>query len=286
MNGQRLPPAGRLYVLVAAKADVALVLRRGPSEWWHLLQWDLARLTVTPGAWFHGNLYARRCDISPDGRLFGYFALKMGGDPQWPDAYCAVSKAPWLEALVAWKTCGTWTGGCQFSANGEFHIRACVEERPFHGSYPGPFSIGLLNTDWPKGNVWNEVKRGWRFAAEDDPMVAPVPGRPNLVLRREQPAPGGGVRLGLIHQGVDFRSKGIEGVRVEYFLQDTPEDVTPLPEAAWADWDHQGRLLMATRDGELTVCECEGTRLSRIWSEDLRDRIPNPEPAPAWAGRW
>jgi hypothetical protein len=286
MNGQRLPPAGRLYVLVAAKADVALVLRRGPSDWWHLLHWDLAGLTVTPGAWFHGNLYARRCDISPDGRLFGYFALKIGGQSEWPDAYCAVSKVPWLEALVAWKTCGTWTGGCQFSQDGEFRICACVEEKPFHGSYPGSLSIAALNTDWAKGNVWNEVKRGWRFADEDDPMVAPVPGQPNLVLRREQPAPGGGVTLGLIHQGVDFRQMGIEGVNLEYFLQDRPEDFAPLREAAWADWDHQGRLLMATRDGELAVCECQGTRLNRVWSEDLRARSPNPQPAPAWAGRW
>lgn len=117
-------------------------------------------------------------------------------------------------------------------------------------------------------------------------MVAPVPGQPNLVLRREQPGQGGGATLGLIHQGVDFQKMGIEGVQLEYFLQDRPEDFAPLREAAWADWDHQGRLLMATRDGELTVCECQGTRLNRVWSEDLRDRSPNPQPAPAWAGRW
>jgi hypothetical protein len=78
MNGQRVPPAGRLYVLVAAKADVALVLRRGPSDWWHLLHWDLAGLTLTPGAWFHGDLYARRCDISPDGRLYPFCAHNAG----------------------------------------------------------------------------------------------------------------------------------------------------------------------------------------------------------------
>jgi hypothetical protein len=286
MNRQPLPPACRLYVLVAAQAEVALVLRRGPSGWWHLLHWDLARLSLTSGAWFHGNLYPRRSDISADGKLFGYFALKGDAKSQWPDAYCAVSKVPWLEALVAWKTCGTWTWGCQFSQNGELRICACTEERPFHGNYPGSFSIGPMNTDWPKRDVWNEVKRGWCFAAQDDPMVATRPAQPNLVLRREQPPPGGGVTLGLIHQGVDFRQPGIEGVQLEYFLQDGPGDVAPLGEAAWADWDHQGRLLMATRDGQLAVCKCQGTRLSRVWSEELRDRTPNPEPAPVWASCW
>jgi hypothetical protein len=286
MNAQRLSPACRLYVLVAATAEVALVLRRGPSEWWHLLHWNLASLTLTPGAWFHGNLYPRRSDISSDGRLFSYFALKGPGHPSWPDAYCAVSKVPWLEALVAWKTGGTWTGSCEFSQVGELHICACIEKEPFYGNYPGSYLTGPMHTDWPRRDVWNEVKRGWRFAAQDDPMVAAVPGQPNLVLRRERPIPSGGVTLGLIHQGVDFRKPGIEGAQLEYFLQDGTGDIVPLAEAAWADWDHQGRLLMATRNGELAVCECRGIQLSRVWSEDLRDRTPNPQPAPAWAGRW
>src|SRR5437588_6294189 len=143
-----------------------------------------------------------------------------------------------------------------------------------------------MSTDWPKRDVWNEVKRGWRFAADDDPIVANVPARPNLVLRRERPGGGAGVALGLIHQGVDFREPGIEGVQIEYFLQEGPGEITPLPEAAWADWDRQGRLLMATRDGELAVCECGRTGLKQTWSEDLRDRKPDPQPAPAWAGRW
>jgi hypothetical protein len=264
-----------------------MVLRRGPSAWWHILHWDLTSFTLTPGAWFHGNLYARRCDISPNGHLFGYFALKQTGNtPQWPDAYFAVSKGPWLEALAAWKTCGTWTWGCEFSEEGRLGIRACVMPEPFHGSYPHPVSVCPMSLDWPKRDVWNETKRGWRFAARGDPLAGNVLAKPNLIMRREQPGGIAGVILWLIHHGVDFRNGGIEGVQLEYFLQDTPEDVTPVPEAAWADWDHQGRLLMATHEGTLEVCECEGTKLKRIWSEDLRDRTPNPQPAPAWAGRW
>jgi len=99
--------------------------------------------------------------------------------------------------------------------------------------------------------------------------------------------PGGaGVRLGLIHRGVDFRRPGIEGVQLEYFLQDSPDDFTPLADAVWADWDREGRLLMATRDGKLEICRCEGTTLERVWTEDLRDRRPDPQPTPGWAGRW
>lgn len=277
----------RLYVLVATKAAVALVLRRGPSDWWHLLRWDLAGLVLTPGAWFRGNLYPRRCDISPDGHLFGYFALKSSVTaPEWPEAYFAVSKVPWLEALVAWKTSGTWTSGCEFSEAGKLGISGCIEEKPFHGGYPRSFSIEPMSTDWPKRDVWNEAKRGWRFAAQDDPLLASVPGEPNLIMRREQPSGDPGVTLGLIHHGVDFRSRGIEGAQLEYFLQDRPADVTLLPEADWADWDHQGRLLMATSKGTLEVYRCQDTQLERVWAQDLRDLAPDPKPAPAWASRW
>jgi len=286
VNGERLKPACRLYVLVAANAEVALVFRRGPSDWWHLLHWDLHRRILTPGAWFHGNLYPRRSDISPDGRLFGYFALKTAAQSEWPDAYCAVARVPWLEALVAWKTSGAWTWGCQFSENGELRISGCMEEKPFHSNFPSSFSINPMNADWPKRDVWNETKRGWRVAEQDDPLAASVPGQPNLVMRREQPSPGGGVVLGLIHLGVDFRQPGIEGVQMEYFLQDTPDNVISLSQAVWADWDHQGRLLMATREGTLEVCQCQGARLDRVWSENLRDRTPDPQPAPSWASHW
>lgn len=286
MNSKR-GPACRLYVLVAAGEPSAVVLRRGPTAWWHLLHWDLAALALTPGAWFRGNLYPRRCDLSSDGRLFGYFALKAAhGTPQWPGAYFAVSKAPWLEALCAWETCGTWTWGCQFATGGNLDIKACVNTEPFHGSYPHIVSAGGMSTDWVKRDLWNELKRGWQPVPPDDPLAACVPGSPTMVLRRAQPAADGRLKLGVIHQGVDFRRGGIEGVQLEYFLQDRPEDVTPLPQAAWADWDHQGRLLIATRQGALEVFDCENARLNPIWSEDLRGLSPDPQPAPAWAARW
>jgi len=238
------------------------------------LRWDLDRLTITPGAWFHGTLYPRRGDISPDGRLFGYFALKKGF------GHFAVSRPPWLEALAMWETLGTWTWGCRFSESGDLEIRACMYE-PFQpGCYPaGSVSIGPMGTDWPQRDVWNELKRGWEMATED------VPAAPGLALRRERPG-GAGVKLGLIHRGVDFRRPGMEGVQLEYFLQDGPDDVTPLPDAVWADWDHQGRLLMATRDGKLEIFRCEGTTLERVWTEDLRGLTPDPQAAPGWAGRW
>ena len=43
--------------------------------------------TAELGTWFKGTRYPRRSDSSPDGRLFGYFALR-GAPAPW-DTYCA-----------------------------------------------------------------------------------------------------------------------------------------------------------------------------------------------------
>jgi hypothetical protein len=62
--------------------------------------------------------------------------------------------------------------------------------------------------------------------------------------------------------------------------------IAALPEAAWADWDHAGRLLMATREGAICIREQRGARWSQLWSQDLRGLAPAPTAAPAWAQRW
>jgi hypothetical protein len=276
----------RLYVLVATHTPLALIVRRGPSRWWHLLKWDLERLTIEPGAWFRGTLYPRRSDISPDGRLFGYFALRNSPAP-W-DTYFAVSKVPWLTALAAWRTSGTWTGGCQFSRGGRLAISGCMETQPFHGRYPKVVTDGM-STDWVRRDLQNEYKRGWKALPDDLEDLCrshlPASARTALLICRTQPGRHGAALI-LGHTGVDFTRPGIEGVQLHYLRQENDGRITPLPEAAWADWDRQGRLLMATREGAVCVCEARGNAWAETWSQDLRDLVPTSVEAPAWAQRW
>jgi hypothetical protein len=280
-------PPCRLYVLLATHAPVALVVRRGPSAWWHLLKWDLERLSLEPGAWFAGTLYPRRSDISPDGRLFGYFALRSS-PPPW-DTYFAVSKAPWLTALAAWRTGGTWTGGCQFFRDGRLAIAGCMDIQPFHGHYPKAV-VGGMSSDWIRRDLQNEFKRGWQTCADDpdDPRREHLPATARqsaFLICRPQPGQHGAALI-LAHLGVDFSQSAIEGVQVQYLLEERIGRITPLPEAAWADWDHAGRLLVATRDGAVCIREPRGDDWPQIWSQDLRHLTPEPTAAPAWAQRW
>ena len=281
-----ITPPCRLYVLVATHAPVALIIRRGPSTWWHLLRWDLERLTVEPGAWFRGTLYPRRSDISPDGQLFGYFALR-NSPPPW-DTYFAVSKAPWLTALAAWQTGGTWTGGCQFSRNGQLAIAGCMDTQPFHGHYPKAV-VGGMSTDWVQRDLQNEYKRGWQPLPDDpaDPRRAQLSSTARSAMLIRHPQPGRqSAALVLAHAGVDFSRPGVEGVQVHYLREEGDGRITPLPKAAWADWDQRGRLLMATRAGAVCVLEARANAWVETWSQNLCDLAPKPVEAPVWAAKW
>ncbi|GAA0442810.1 hypothetical protein Acor_82150 [Acrocarpospora corrugata] len=281
-------PPCRLYVLVAMDAPVALIIRRGPADWWHLLRWDLERRVVEPGAWFGGMLYPRRCDISPDGRYFGYFALRNGRAP-W-DAFFAVSRTPWLSALAAWQTYGTYTIGCRFTRDGSLTISGAMQERPFHGRFPNKVAVEVGHTNWVRRDIQNELKRGWRPPRE--PLDLPLdPDEAAVVIQRTRPT-GHGTALILAHTGVDFQRHSIEGVQVRYFRKDRDGRITPLPDAAWADWDHGGRLLLATREGRVAIHEQKTVQDRRkgtwteTWTHDLRDLEPAPAPAPDWAEGW
>jgi hypothetical protein len=147
------PP--RIYCLIATQAPVAAVFRRGPSKWSHIGRWDLEKGVYESGAWFRGRIFPRRSDISPDGKYLCYFAHKPTAQWDIGEAYIAVSKLPWLTALHAFGTCGTWTRGfCFTEGPGED-----AEERL-------PAGYGMRSI--PVVQFANERRRGW-VEAPDSP---------------------------------------------------------------------------------------------------------------------
>jgi hypothetical protein len=98
----QIPPP-RIFVITARDADAAVIFRRGPSNWFHLLKWDMADATFQAGAWFKGSMYSEKCDLSPDGTLLLYFVLRGSMlQTSYTHAWTAVSRAPWMEALGLW----------------------------------------------------------------------------------------------------------------------------------------------------------------------------------------
>ncbi len=127
------PPPPRLFVIMAARAQVAVVLRRGPASWVRLVLWDTKRDLFTPGSWFRGRIYEEKCDLSPDGELFVYAALqgrRLGSG--YSHAWTALSRPPWLHALVLWPMHTTYGGGGRFVGNRQLIVRGCGKTHPAH----------------------------------------------------------------------------------------------------------------------------------------------------------
>lgn len=118
-------PPPRIFVITARDADVAVVIRRGPSDWFHLLRWDMTSDTFEPGAWFKGRMYPEKCDLSPDGVLLLYFVLQGSKLlTSYSHAWTAVSRAPWMHAFGLWPQETTYGGGGRFLSNRHIVIRS------------------------------------------------------------------------------------------------------------------------------------------------------------------
>lgn len=110
--------ACRLFVIRAFDAPLAVILRRGPSRWYHLILWNMDRDTFTEGAWFRGRIYEEKCDLSPDGKLFVYSAFKpMQIGERSAQAWTAISRPPYVTPLAIWPQASTYEGGGRFYGN-------------------------------------------------------------------------------------------------------------------------------------------------------------------------
>lgn len=274
------PP--RLFGIPASGAPVVAVLRRGPSDWSHVGRWDVARAVYEPGAWIHANLYPQRCDLSPDGRWLSYFTLKRPADWKPGGTYLAISRLPWLTALAAWGTCGTWTYGVHFVED-----RAVWELGPpdAGGVAACRARLGLAMTRPATFAV--ERRRGWTETA-DTPPRDPADmwdERRAGDVRMEKMRPGSAGRTRLTVQGwyAAFRSSEPGGIRYEIVDGGV---VSPIADAQWADWAADGRLLVATIDGRLQIRDGEAGRLAVGWEVDLAALAPGPAPPPDEARRW
>jgi hypothetical protein len=158
------PP--RLHVILARDAKVAVVFRRGPSKSVCTLLWDRKRDTFRIGQWFRGRIYERRADLSPDGKFLIYFAMNGKVDSETGGSWTAISRAPWLKAIVllakgdCWHGGGLFTGDRQYWLNDGFGHRVVRDstqvvrdngyhpERSFGGECLNVYYLRLLRDGW------------------------------------------------------------------------------------------------------------------------------------------
>ncbi len=289
-------PSTRLHGFVASAARVAVLLRRGPSKRVRLIRWDLTTDTFEPGQWLVGRVHEDRCGLSPDGRLFVYFAGKQGTAL---GTFTAISRPPFFTALALWPDGSTWGGGGFFETSRSLVLRYGAVPRELNdgASLPSSFEVtnlldcrarrgenNLLETHgWSRESPGghgdfrprDEVRAGEMRLVFDPPWVdvRPCPIDADVLLRRRT--------IGM------FEVNGPGVVRTWELVTKrrtttVESHVEPLGPLDWADWDLDGSLLYAS-GGVLFRRRLGGD--TRELADFRRDRFARIPPTPL-ARRW
>jgi hypothetical protein len=236
-----IPP--RLHVLLARNASTAVVVRRGPTRHAALIGWDRNGDRFTPGQWLYGRIYERRCDLSPDGRHFIYFAMNGRWSSAAKGAWTAISRAPYLKAVSLFAKGDCWHGGGLFASRTDYWLNGGyghevlhevsglrrVHEHPWHEGYGGEC----------EGVYFIRLQRdGWAM----QPRAADGTG--GHVTRFEKPAHGPWVLRKLAHATL-HRTPGKSVYHDTHALLNAKTGQTlDLPDWEWAEVDGK-RLLWA-----------------------------------------
>lgn len=118
--------------------------------------------TFRLGSGFYGKLYPNRCDISPDGNDFIYFAMgaslrKYGSKFT---AWTAICKPPEIKAYWFLGQNDTWGGGGVFLSSRTIYINRIPESKvDKFGSYEITHNNKLYDSSLHYGRGWNALSR-------------------------------------------------------------------------------------------------------------------------------
>lgn len=294
----------RLFVIPAREAPKAVILRRGPSKWVELILWHTDTDTFDRGQWFKGRIHERRCDLSPDGSLFVYFAQKIEArtlqDTEYTYAWTAISKPPYLTALALWPKGDCWHGGGLFLDARTVWLNHKPEVARPHTDHkpkglkiiPNPEAQGedepiyykrLERDGWPQIQEGKLRDIGYWNAPWSGNWSAPwVLGR-QQVNTWEKPRHDGRYSLLMKLVAVYYSRPG--GARVDEFwlLNKQTSQQTLIEGANWADWDQRGRLVF-TKGGQLFASE-DDLPNPKLLADFNMDRH-RPVVTPDWARHW
>lgn len=162
----------RLHVLLARDAKVGLVIRRGPSKSVCTVLWDRKRNEFKLGQWMRGRIYERRCDLSPDGKHFIYFAMNGRWQSETKGSWTAISRVPCLKAVNLFAKGDCWHGGGMFLSDREFWLNDGYGHAELKNSSQLRRNINGQPKDYFGGECltiyYNRLQRdGWKMSDEE-----------------------------------------------------------------------------------------------------------------------
>ncbi|MEO8705963.1 MAG: hypothetical protein ABI867_38380 [Kofleriaceae bacterium] len=252
-----------LSILRARAAPVAVIFRRGPTKAVRMVRWQMTTDELVHGQWFAGRVYPERCDVSPDGELVVYFAMRRG------DTFNAVSRPPYFTPLCVWEEGGTWGGGGAWVTNTELRLRAnpAVMQPAAGFTLPAWLELGWLTGGFDR-DTWQPLDSGARpfTARKPHPVVT------GLELWR-RPAPT------IYDDNTDRHAFAFQ-------IVDRAQLRDELGTADWADWHPSGDLAIA-RDGVIQRTATTRRALGATATvADFNADVFEKQAPPAWALAW
>lgn len=270
----RTPAKCSLQAWFARSAPVAVLLRRGPSDWVRMIRWDLRDDSFEPGQWFHGAIATEQCDLSEDGELFLYLARREGRrywsedyGPQWT----AVSRPPYFTALALWPHSSVIGGGL-FIAPRRVRLNIAKPREqltdanlPLQVESSGEFFTGIEAF----------LRKGWQAPDLHPGMTSSYHWHTQTRLTKQQD------ELMLVwqkHQAPRYQWRN-------HFTLWRNGEPTALGDADFVDFDSSGRLLMG-RKGQVLVCPRPIESLEWTQLADFSGEHPEPIQPTEMAMTW
>ncbi len=251
------PSTPKSQVILAGDAPVAAIFYRKSHRTTYCLRLDYekrgerCRDRLSKGSRFYGRIFPLRSNLSPDGSLLVYFAMrgrKSGGSSD-PATWTAVCTPPWLKAHLFFPNGSTWGGGGIFLRD----HRLVVFDTP-------PVDAGAAYEQFRGYTLLRDTKS---LPPREKAMLE-AHFRPPAKIAYSCPAGTSGPVL------VRMEKPGHSGDydRFDYVLQDKGgkdiEGAEDIVLANWAGWDVFGRLMVASG------------RYLKIYEVEPGRRLPKP----------
>jgi hypothetical protein len=166
------PFPARLHVLLASKAPVGVVFRRGPVNAVCTVGWNRQTDRFELGQWLRGRIYERRADLSPDGRHLIYFARGGLRHKETRGSWTAISRAPWLHAVTLFGKGDCWQGGGLFTSNKKYWLNGChfVVRESGELAEDGKYvPEGFFGAECPSVYYRRLLRDGWTIEIQTEP---------------------------------------------------------------------------------------------------------------------